>query len=130
MNHGLWSAGTSVWSWISGFSIFNRMNTEESTVEKDRIHLYLHLTYVKRPAATAKKEYHNLVSPIVLSGGRSSDIHNKTMNKARTADEADVNPTAVLRCDSHAQAAPPAMSRTAAAAKYMNRSQFIISQVL
>ena len=39
MNHGLWRAGISVWSCISGFRTFNRMNTVESTVENDKIHL-------------------------------------------------------------------------------------------
>jgi hypothetical protein len=61
------------------------MKTVASIVEKDMIHLYLHLRYVSRPARMAKNEYHSLVSPIVLIGGRSRDIHKPAMNAVNTA---------------------------------------------
>jgi hypothetical protein len=37
------------------------------------------------PAIKAKNEYQSLVSPIVLIGGRSRDIHRPTMKAAITA---------------------------------------------
>ena len=73
------------------------MNTVARTVEYERIHLYLHLTYVKRPAINAKNEYHSLVSPMVRKGGLSRVSHMPIMNEARTATAAPVKEIAIVR---------------------------------
>jgi hypothetical protein len=77
--------------------MFIIMNTVARTVENERIHLYLHLRYVKRPAKIAKNEYHRRVSPIVLKGGRSRLIHRPAMNEASTASDAKAHMIAPLR---------------------------------
>jgi hypothetical protein len=56
------------------------MNTDDRMVENETIHLYRHLAYVARPATDAKKEYHNLVSPVVRRGGLSRVHHNPIIN--------------------------------------------------
>ena len=61
------------------------MNTAESTAEKDGTQSYFHLAYVKSPANITKKEYHRRVSPKVLKGGRSNEIHNPAMKEANTS---------------------------------------------
>lgn len=73
------------------------MKTVASNVENERIHLYLHLIYVKSPDRSAKKEYHSLVSPIVLNGGRFSPHQNRVMKEARIKTERIPNNMATLR---------------------------------
>jgi hypothetical protein len=70
------------------------MNTEASTVEKERIHLYLHLKYVKSPETRTKKEYHSLVSPIVFKGGLSRRIQRSTINDEKTRMDNELRKTA------------------------------------
>jgi hypothetical protein len=94
-------------------------------VEKDKIHLYFHLIYVKRPAKIAKKEYHNLVSPVVLNGGRSRLIHKPQINTAKAhADRTDMTIAAFLLSNKDSKDAVKA-APVAQDAKYMNTSQLI-----
>ena len=51
---------------------------------------------MKSPAAPAKNEYHNLVSPIVLKGGLFNESHIPTIKAARTLIESTENATAVF----------------------------------
>ena len=106
------------------------MNTVDSTVDYDSIHLYFHLMYVNRPAMVAKNEYHSLVSPTVLKGGRPRVIQNPHMKPAMVkAERADVRHAALRWPDN--DAADAATERaTAPQAKYMNVPQPIILQVL
>ena len=108
MNYMLWSAGMSDWSCISGLTMFMIENTVETTVEKESIHLYFHLRYVIVPAIPIKREYHSLVSPIVLRGGLSSEVHNPAINAANTTVSAVDSRTAnlLLLPDSKAVIAP------------------------
>ena len=141
MNHALCSAGISVWSWISGRATFKTMKTVARTVENDRIHLYLHLRYVSRPARRAKNEYHSLVSPIVLIGGRSSDIHRPTMNAVNAAKAPNAIPRASVRrrrylCEEADQWSlahkdttdAPTASATAGTANHMKLLQVIMTR--
>ena len=130
MNHGLCNAGIKVWSCISGLSRFKSINTVDSTVENDRIHLYLHLIYVNSPAIVAKIEYHSLVSPIVLRGGRPRLIQIPQMKPAIVkTDRADVR-HAVFRYPDKDSTEAATERTTAEQAKYMNVFQPIILQVL
>ena len=69
MNQGLCKAGTRESSDTPDLNTERARKTVTRTVEKDNIHLYRHLIYVKRPAMHAKKEYHIRVSPAVFIGG-------------------------------------------------------------
>ena len=73
------------------------INTVARTVEYERIHLYRHLIYVKRPAIIAKKEYQSLVSPIVRRGGLSNVSHKPAMNEARTTTAAVAKEIEIVR---------------------------------
>jgi hypothetical protein len=106
------------------------MNTVESTVENDRIHLYRQRRYVNNPASDAKNEYHSLVSPIVRSGGLSSDTHKVQIKHARTNAEAEARATAPFLRLAKARNEAAAEQHTDTAAKYMNISQPIIFEVL
>ena len=130
MNQGLCKAGIKDWSCISGLSRFKRMNTVDSIVENESIHLYFHLMYVNSPAIVAKNEYHSLVSPMVLRGGRPRVIQRPQMKPAIVkAERTDVRHAALRRRDN--DAADAATERaTAPQAKYMNVPQSIILQVL
>ena len=78
-NQGLCSAGMSVFEWISGLNRLTQMNTRAIIVLNESIHLYLHLLYTIIPATGMKNEYQRRVSPIVLSGGLSREIHIPSM---------------------------------------------------
>lgn len=98
---------------------------------------------MKRPAKSAKKEYHRRVSPIVLKGGLSSPAQRHIMKAARAASDADANDTAiVLRrrylsddCDqwsfAHIETTAPAAERsTEGIPNHMKLSHVIISVIL
>ena len=110
--------------------MFIIMNTVASTVEKDRIHLYLHRRYVNSPATRAKKEYHSRVSPIVRKGGRPRVIHNPAMKNANTAAEAAAVPMAAFLLAHADMTAPATESVTEAMANHMKLSHVIISLFL
>ena len=74
-NQGLCRAGISVLEWISGLKRLTQMNTSAKIVENESIHLYLQRLYTMSPASGRKNEYQRRVSPIVLNGGRSKEIH-------------------------------------------------------
>ena len=82
MNHGLCKAGISVWSWISGLAMFIMVKTVAKRAEKNKIHLYRQRRNVASPQMLMKKAYHNLVSPMVRSGGRCRPAHNPIMKAA------------------------------------------------
>lgn len=116
------------------------MNTVANIVEKESIHLYRHMQYVKRPDRSAKKEYHSLVSPIVLKGGRSRLNHINTMKVAITSIDAVLRKIAILRLFLYlnedtdqwsfahsADTAPPAARTTAATPNHMKLSHVIMS---
>ena len=58
------------------------------------------------PASGRKKLYHKRVSPMVRKGGRSSDIHSKTMNAKNTISPPPVAAKAVIFLFFHAAHAP------------------------
>jgi hypothetical protein len=117
------------------------MNTVANTVENDNIHLYFQTMYVSRPDRSAKNEYQSLVSPIVLIGGRSRDIHNPTINAVSTHNAAKAKPIASPRrlrytTDDPAQWSLAAIDTPdattakaiAATANHMNAFQVIMTQ--
>ena len=104
-----------------------QINTSAITVENDRIHLYFQREYTIIPANGRKNEYHNLVSPMVRNGGRSSDIHISTIKLKNTSSPAPVAPKATPFLSFHAAHAPTAHSSTATTAKYINSSQVTIT---
>ena len=105
------------------------MKTVARTVEKDRIHLYLHLIYVNSPETKAKNEYHRRVSPIVRKGGLPRLVHNSTMNEARTRSDADPHADAIRRLSHRAISAPAADNTAAEIPNHMNTSH-VMTQVL
>ena len=105
------------------------MKTVERTVEKDRIHLYFHLMYVKSPAIPAKNEYHSLVSPIVLRGGLFNEIHIPTIKAARVRIENTAEQIAAFLRPNKENKDAEKEADIAGTAKYMKISQLISSSV-
>lgn len=104
------------------------MKTVDNTVEYDNIHLYFHLRYVNSPADSANKEYHSLVSPIVLNGGRPNAAQNPTMKPPSTMMEKIENAIeSFLPFGKKAITADIIDNRTAGAANHINVSQTIIA---
>ena len=93
------------------------MNTSDRMVEKVRIHLYFQREYTISPASGRKNEYHRRVSPIVLSGGRSSEIHIATIKLKNTNSPIVVDEYATTVFPFHAAMAPMAHSSTERTAK-------------
>jgi hypothetical protein len=95
------------------------IKTVDKRAEKDKIHLYFHLRYVKSPETIAKNEYHKRVSPIVRIGGRSKEIHIPTINIEKTPSEirVDVNAPILYKAEflplpNQAKAAPTQTNTT------------------
>jgi hypothetical protein len=105
-----------------------QINTTDISVLNESIHLYRHLTYTTIPASDRKNEYHKRVSPIVRSGGRSSESHIPTMkakNIAEPMDDTAVVGFTPLPC--RAITAPITQQSVAAAANHIKYSHVIVS---